>query len=59
MKFISFQSHMLPPPAQGQGPILNLMALGEDGFIYQYQRISPTNQYWEKLTNKVQGPDNG
>lgn len=53
MKFTQFQSHMIPATAQGQVPIIGLFALGEDGFIYQYNRTSPTNQWWEKLSNDV------
>lgn len=52
MKFKQIMSHMLPPIGN-QGPIIGLFALGEDGNVYQYQRSSPSAQYWEKLTDRV------
>ena len=50
MKFIQFNSHMIPGP---NGPIIGLFALGEDGFLYQYERHSETEQFWMRLSNKT------
>ena len=56
MKFIQIASSLSMSP---KGPMIQLVALADNGKVYVYNKASATESYWEELTSEVRLFDDG